>query len=269
MLAYMTGQFDAKASVSPDAQASREYGRAGLFGILTPQGNPTVEPEMRVLLPASCATLVSRLTSRRGSLRERLIEYSDRLENYIADFDGVRFDAVAFACTGSSYLATAEAERRRIAALEDAGGYPVVTAAAAIEAALRVLNAASLALISPYPSWLTEASRAHWERVGFRISALLQLPSGGGDAHGIYGLTSDTILSLAAGFDPGGADAVLVTGTGMPSLRTIVALEPKLGLPVLSSNLCLAWALMDKLGAAAAGPESRLFGGWAGRLASA
>ncbi|HLG87202.1 MAG TPA: hypothetical protein VKZ79_08400 [Alphaproteobacteria bacterium] len=265
----MTGQIDAKASVSPDARNSREYGRAGLFGILTPQGNPTVEPEMRVLLPTRSAMLVSRLTSRCGSLRERLVEYSDRLGDYIAHFDGVRFDAVAFACTGSSYLIGPETERRRIAAIEDTKGYPIITAAAAIEAALHRLGAASLALISPYPSWLTEASRAHWERAGFRISALLQLPSGQGETYGIYGLTSETILRIAADFGPGGADAVLVTGTGMPSLRTILALEPRLGIPVLSSNLCLAWILADKLGIAAAGAESRLLGGWAERLAIA
>jgi maleate isomerase len=68
-------------------------------------------------------------------------------------------------------------------------------------------------------------------------------------------------------FDPAGADAVLITGTGMPSLRLILALGPALGLPVLSSNLCLAWALTG--GRARSGPESPLYGGWADRMALA
>jgi len=264
----MTGQNSQKASDPPDARAGREYGRRGLFGVLTPQGNPTVEPEMRVLLPGGSAMLVSRLTSRRASLRERLLDYSDRLADYVDRFDGVRFDAVAFACTGSSYLIGPE-ERRRIATIEQTKGYPVITAAAAIEDALRHLDVRSIALISPYPAWLTDASRAHWERAALRITAVLQLPSGQGEAHGIYGLTTESVLNHAAGFDPGGADAVVVTGTGMPSLRTILALEPSLGVPVLSSNLCLAWKLAKTTGNAAGGPESPLFGGWAERLALA
>jgi hypothetical protein len=33
----------------------------------------------------------------------------------------------------------------------------------------------------------------------------------------------------------------LLSGTGMPTLRTVMA--NTLGLPVISSNLCLAWAM--------------------------
>jgi maleate isomerase len=62
---------------------------------------------------------------------------------------------------------------------------------------------------------------------------------------------------------------VLLTGTGMPSLRALLPLEAARRVPVLSSNLCLAWALAKITGRAQSGPESRLYGGWAGRLESA
>jgi maleate isomerase len=68
-------------------------------------------------------------------------------------------------------------------------------------------------------------------------------------------------------FDTHGAEAVLLTGTGMPSLRVLQPLEVARGVPVLSSNLCLAWALAKITGTAHPGPESRLYGGWSGRLA--
>jgi maleate isomerase len=251
------------------APKAREYGRAGLFGILTPQGNPTVEPELRILLPARSSMLVSRLTSRSGSLRQRLIDYSERLGESIDSFDDLAFDAIGFACTGSSYLVDGAEERRRLDKIQSGKGYPVVTAADAIADALVSLGVGAIALISPYPDWLTDASRAHWERAGLKITAVLQLPSGARDAHGIYALTTPKVLETAANFDPGGAEAILVTGTGMPSLRAILALEPSVGLPVLSSNLCLAWALAKAAGRAAPGPESPLYGGWAERLVSA
>ena len=65
-----------------------------------------------------------------------------------------------------------------------------------------------------------------------------------------------------------GREAIYLAGTGMPSLRAICALEPARGVPVLSSNLCLAWALARITGDAGPGPESRLYGGWAARLAA-
>lgn len=266
MFAYMTGHNHENASGIHDALEAREYGSAGLFGILTPQGNPTVEPELRILLPARSTMLVSRLTSQGTSLRQRLIDYSERLDESVDSFDNLAFDALGFACTGSSYLVDTAEERRRLDKVEAGKGYPVITAADAIADALNSLGVSALALISPYPDWLTAASRAHWERLGLRITAVLQLPSGTRDAHGIYALTTPKVLEKATDFDPKGAEAILVTGTGMPSLRAILTLEPSNNLPVLSSNLCLAWALAKATGQAAPGPESRLYGGWADRL---
>ena len=46
------------------------------------------------------------------------------------------------------------------------------------------------------------------------------------------------------------ADAVVVTGTGMPVLPGIRPLFERTGKPVLCSNNCLAWALLDELGIA-------------------
>jgi maleate isomerase len=266
----MTGQTDPIASPDPSASAAREYGRAGVFGIVTPPANPTVEPELRILLPAGTAMLVARLPDLTGDLRARLVGYGDTLGGTLAGFGGLRFDALGFACTGTSYLVDPDAERRRLGALEDELGYRIVTAAGAIGEALGALGVEAVALVSPYPDWLTEASRAHWVRCGLRVTTVLRLPSGStGAAHGIYELTTPAVLDRCAGFEAAGADAILLTGTGMPSLRLILALGQSRGLPVLSSNLCLAWALAGLRGGGQAGPESPLYGGWGGRMALA
>ena len=81
--------------------------------------------------------------------------------------------------------------------------------------------------------------------------------------------TTPALLERWTGFDTRGAEAMLLAGTGMPSLRAILPLEAARGVPVLSSNLCLAWALARITGAAQPGPESRLYGGWPSRLAVA
>jgi maleate isomerase len=250
------------------AGAAREYGRAGLYGLLTPQGNPTAEPEMRILLPPQSSILCARLTSGGGDLRSRLTDYFERLSTFIDQFDDIAFDAVGFACTGSSYGLEAQEERLQLEGIETRKGYPVVTAAGAVEQAFRALAIRAIALVSPYPSWLTEACRVHWEERGVRVTAALQLPPAS-PVQPIYAHTTPALLERMDRFDTHGAEAVLLTGTGMPSLRALQPLEAARGVPVLSSNLCLAWALAKNTGAAQPGPESRLYGGWSSRLAIA
>jgi maleate isomerase len=247
----------------------REYGGGGLFGLMTPQSNPTAEPELRIMLPPTSALLAARLTNASSTLQQRLVDYGAGLGEFIGDFGNVVFDAVGFACTGTSYLTDPEVERGRIETIAARTGYPIITAAAAISSALVALQAETLALVSPYPPWLTDACRAHWERHGVTVTATLQLPSGPAQAHRIYGLTTSEVLGAVAAFDTRGAQALLLAGTGMPSLRAICALEPASALPVLSANLCLAWALARTTGEVVAGPESRLYGGWGARLACA
>ena len=221
---------------------------------------------MRILLPPQTSMLCARLTSRERDLRRRLTDYFERLSTFIEQFDDIAFDAVGFACTGSSYGLETQEERIRLATIETRKGYPIVTAAAAVEQAFSALAIQAIALVSPYPAWLTDACRGHWERRGMHVTATLQLPSAS-PAHPIYAHTTPALLERVEGFDTHGAEAVLLTGTGMPSLRALQPLEAARGLPVLSSNLCLAWALAKITGTAEPGPESRLYGGWSSRLA--
>lgn len=227
-----------------------EYGRA--FGICTPQANTTVEPEMQLLLEGS--VLAARLASPIADSRARLIDYFDRLAETVARFDVAPLGACGFACTGSAYLVGQADEERRIAAASERAGYPVISAAAAIRAALGELGAKRIALLSPYPKWLSEAGQAYWRDAGFTLAAVAGLPADLLDTRGIYKLTTARVGEVLAGLDTRGADAVLMSGTGMPTLRTMAATPA--GVPMLSSNLCLAWAMT-----AAAGGEPNL-GAW-------
>ena len=57
----------------PSAESPRaDYGPRARVGIATPQANPTVEPEMRALLPADLGVYATRLTHASPRLEERL-----------------------------------------------------------------------------------------------------------------------------------------------------------------------------------------------------
>src|SRR5271156_5517678 len=137
-----------------------EYARKGLIGVLTPQANTTVEPEFTILMPPGYAFLNARMVSNNPTMHGRLEDYFSGLEDSMAQFANAPMGAVAFACTGASYLQGVEREQAAVEAIEFARGIAFLTAGRAVAEALRNLGARRSGLVSPYPPDLTEASIA-------------------------------------------------------------------------------------------------------------
>ncbi|MEE4173543.1 MAG: hypothetical protein V2I57_04760 [Xanthomonadales bacterium] len=220
------------------------------IGIATPMANPTVEPELRALFPQNVNMLVTRSVAA-GDSRTRLVAYFDGLEASLRSFGGLQLDAFGFACTASSYLIEPGLENQRCIELTELFGYPVLTAGQAIEQILREENVQRLAIASPYPAWIAEACSAHWTRRGFDVVAATTAAAGMTDTRDIYALDPEAVCTrfiedLAGGDQPRlRADALLVTGTGLPTLPLLEPLRERLGLPVFSSNACLAEACLQ------------------------
>lgn len=241
-----------------------EYAAQGLLGIGTPQANPTVEAEMLALRPAGVGLVTARLVCLDDDPRRRLLSYIDDLAQTLERYDSLRLDAFGFACTGSTYLYGHREERELVARLQARFGYPVVTAAAAIESRLQALGAESIAMIAPYPEWLLNPGVEYWTARGFSVKQVghARLPSA--DLHQIYELGSHQALEVLRTLALEDVDAVLFSGTGMPSLRAIRTAQEDTGLPAVSSNLCLAASLFDTIGLD--GLAATEVGAWAGRI---
>jgi maleate isomerase len=218
-----------------------EYAKRGLVGVLTPQANTTVEPELTILWPAGVAMLNARLSSPKKTIEERLVDYTDQVEKSLDQFANAPIEAVAFACTGASYLLGLEKESALCERVEQARGVPLVTAARAVADSFRTLGAKKIGLVSPYPASLTEASVAYWQNAGFDVKEVANVNSNNGEFHPIYSLQADSSAAALNSLEEKNIDVIVMLGTGMPTLQPIIDVANWNGPPVTSCMLSLAW----------------------------
>jgi maleate isomerase len=225
-----------------------DFARSGRLGIGTPQANPTVEAEIRRLLPFEVDSVTLRLTSDSPDSVTRLKSYLINLPQHAKQFAGMKIDAFLFACTATSYLLAPEIQQKAIADAEAVLGAPVITAPDALVSELKALRAERIALVSPYPSAIMLAAVKWWTLQGFEV-----VQQGGVDIHStdtvqIYQLQSADAWRSLSIIDIGKADAVVLSGTGMPSLPIIRKASQHFGVPVISSNLSLTRQGLKRLG---------------------
>lgn len=246
-----------------------DYGARGLVAVATPQANTTVESELSVLLAPGLGLATVRLHSRVTDSRARLVDYLDRLGPALETLDNAPVTVAGFACTGTAYLVEPGREAAEVQRLAALRGHPVVAASQAIAAALQALGVHRLAIVSPYPAWLGEACVAYWSGRGMQVTQAPALPGDRADTRRIYALGGRDIQRGLAALGTPQVDAILISGTGAPTLGPLARWRE--ALPLLSSNLCLAWALEQAAAGAALDARSLRSkladSGWRARLA--
>ncbi|GGG17426.1 hypothetical protein GCM10010964_02040 [Caldovatus sediminis] len=101
-------------------------------------------------------------------------------------------------------------------------------------------GARRIGLVPPYRPDVTAASAAHWTAHGFEVARIAETEAAAGAFHRISALGADAALAALDSLDPAGLEAVVMPGTGMPTLRAILA-RPAIGAaPGTSSMLSLA-----------------------------
>ena len=79
--------------------------------------------------------------------------------------------------------------------------------------------------------------KAHLEAHGFEVVSFDNLRG----VTNIYDETAERAYRLARSIDSAEAQAVFLTGTGLPTLPVLQALEEDLGKPVISSASAMMW----------------------------
>ncbi len=142
------------------------------IGVLLPPGNPTIEPEVAALVPPGVSVHFHRMVAyvATGSLQgqdQRNQSMIDNLDSSCGLLAQVKPDIIMIAHTATSYHLGRAGEAELLALLQAAHGVPVVSAFAAVVAALERLGVKRVALGTPYSAEVTAQGRAHLEAHGF------------------------------------------------------------------------------------------------------
>jgi len=111
------------------------------------------------------------------------------------------------------------------------------------------LNVGRIAVMSPYPQSLAEQGYRYWRAAGMTLTDTARVDPALTDTHAIYELSSDDARRGLDALSLDGAQCVVISGTGMPTLRALQVWYQdethRRYPPVISSNLCLTWALWN------------------------
>lgn len=219
------------------------------LGFLVPPGNPTVETEMIVLAPQGVSLHFHRMVARGtpGSLSgqaERNRSMVENIESGIELLAMVKPDVIVVAHTATSYQLGRSGEADLLTRLERSTGTRVVSAFGSVVSALERLDIRKLALGTPYSAEVTLQGKAHLEAYGFEVVKFDNLKG----VENIYDTTAEHAYALARSVDAEDAEAVFLSGTGMPTVAVLEPLELDLGKPVFSSASAMMWHALRVVG---------------------
>jgi len=219
------------------------------LGFLVPPGNPTVEPEMMQLAPTGVSLHFSRLVAEgpmgtHEGQEERNRSYLDHIGQSTDLLAMVKPDVIVLAHTASSYTLSPEAETALLTDLSNRSQSQFVTAAGAVKRALTSLGVKRVALATPYAEVISEQGKRHLSQHGFQVVGYRRLEN----VHNIYEETAERAYRLARDADTPDAQAVFVSGTGLPTLSVLAMLEADLGKPVISSATAMMWLALQLAG---------------------
>ena len=213
-------------------------GHRHVFGILVPDFNSVVEPELADMRIAGVSNQTTRFPLD-ASVLENLASAAERLQP-----SGVQSWVVGLAT--DPFPNGLELMNQGVELLRERIGLPVHTASHAVPDALAHLGVNRIGLVTPFDDAGNERVRETYAERGFAVQAIVGLARPGFDQ--IASTTDAETLAAFSEVAGSGAEALVQVGTGLPTLHLIEELEKKHERAVVTSNQASYWQALRAAG---------------------
>jgi maleate isomerase len=233
------------------------------LGFLIPAGTPTVEPEMFQMAPEGVSVHFQRMVARGADgtlagIDERINTQIAHLEESAELLSMVKPDVIVLAHTATSYRLGQKEEEAIGARITKRTGVPFISAFGSVIVALDHFSATRVALGTPYDEKLTLEGKKNLEARGREVVSFDHLKN----VRSIFEEPPQRVYRLGRSVDRPEAQAVFLSGVGMPTISVLGALDRDLGKPVISSAGAMMWNALRIAGVAPVIPGyGRLFAG--------
>lgn len=212
------------------------------IGFLVPPGNPTVEPEMFEMAPRGVSVHFTRMTAHGAAgthdgQDERNRSQIESVDACLELLAMVSPNVVVMAHTATSYTLGREAEAALTARIEQQFGFRFITAFGSVMAAVAKLGVKRIAYATPYNEVTTLQGVAHLREHNIDVVSHGRLDN----VRNIYEENDERAYSVARQVDHQNAEAIFLSGVGMPTLGALECLERDLGKPVISAASAMMW----------------------------
>lgn len=221
-------------------------GAKATLGLIVLPADETLENELRAILPRDGVALYhSRIAMPPEVTPETLAAMEQALPAAVSMLPDIPFDVIGYGCTSGATVIGPEGVARAVQSVRP--GAQVADPVSATMAAARHLGASRISFVTPYVESVSAAMRALLKASGFGIAGFGSFMEGNDRV--VARIAPDAVLAAietVAAMAP--SDAVFVSCTNLRVASIAEEAERRIGRPVISSNLALAWQMMRAAG---------------------
>ncbi len=219
----------------------------GRLGLLVLQTDETIEHDFHRLLPADQVSLyVSRVPSAPLISKDTLAQMSGELTSCAALLpEAISYDAVGYGCTSASSVIGSD----KVESLVQKGCTTTVVSnpLRALIAACQHLGIKRLAFLTPYAIEVSEHLRTKVNEAGIATPVFGTFNEA--CEENVVRIADASIIAAATELaQHADCDGIFMSCTNLRTLNVVNEIEAKIGKPVLSSNLVLAWHMAQLAG---------------------
>jgi len=229
-------------------QTDNGIGTKATLGVIVLQTDETLEPEFaRIMNIDGVALYHSRIPMSTEVQPDTLMQMKDDLPAAAALFPGApEFDVIGYGCTSAATVIGPKGVRDAVHTVLP--GVQVTDPLSAIIAGCNALGAKRVGFVTPYVPDVSARMRTRLEEAGKEIAAFGSFEQS--DDRVVARIDESSILAaIETVAGQAECDAIILSCTNLRSADLVMRAEARVGVPVISSNLALAWHMLTLAGA--------------------